>query len=418
MLPLSSLWMMYSPDIADFAAMFFIAIGVFALLFLTVVSIYCINMGKNGRFSSGAVYGITDDSVLTKNVAKKIDVLTKIIDEYYLGEYTKKDLEAGLYKGLLAGLNDPYTVYYTDEDYKELTQTTEGEFEGIGAYLSQDTDTMEVRVVEPMPGSPAEKAGLLADDIIVEVDGEDVVGENIDTTVSKIRGEKGTTVNIGIRREGEDDILHFDIKRESVQAVTVESKMLDKSIGYIRISEFDDLTYEQFKKAFRELKREEMRGLVIDLRENPGGSVFAAVDIADELLGEGLVVYTEDKNGTRKEYSSDADNYYDDPLVIIVDGNSASAAEILTGAVKDYKAGIILGTKTYGKGIVQQVLPFGDGSGVKITIANYFTPKGTNIHGIGITPDEELEFDYEAYLDDEKDNQLERAIEIIEEQLK
>jgi carboxyl-terminal processing protease len=277
---------------------------------------------------------------------------------------------------------------------------------------------MVVTVTRPIPDSPAEKAGILAGDEIVEVDGEDIVGDDLNVTVAKIRGKAGTKVKIGVKREGRDGVIRFDIVRASVESMTVDSKMLDNSIGYIQIAEFDDITTSQFLKAFTALKREEMRGLILDLRDNPGGSVRTCVDIADELLPEGLIVYTEERDGTRDEYTSSGDNYYDGPLVVLVNGNSASAAEILTGAIKDYKTGTILGTTTYGKGIVQRILPLGDGTGVKLTIAKYFTPNGEDIHGLGIEPDEELELDVDAYLEDGSDNQLDRAVEIIEEQLK
>ena len=259
---------------------------------------------------------------------------------------------------------------------------------------------------------------LLADDIIVEVDGENVVGDDLDVTVSKIRGEAGTTVQIGVKRKGQKNTLYFEIVRDSVESVSVEGEMLEDKIGYIYISEFTDVTSEQFNEQLNTLKKDGMKGLVLDLRGNPGGSVRTSVEVADMLLKEGLVVYTEDKKGERSEYTSDAEHYYDDPLVVLVDSGSASAAEILTGALKDYKAGKVIGTTTFGKGIVQQVMPLGDGSGVKITISKYYTPNGVNIHGVGIEPDEEIEFDSEAYLEDETDNQLDRAMEIIKSELK
>ena len=264
----------------------------------------------------------------------------------------------------------------------------------------------------------AEKAGIKAGDILVEVDHENVEGDDLSVTVAKIRGPSGTKVNIGVRRQNRDGIVRFDIVRAKVESMTVDSRMLDNSIGYIQISEFDDVTSAQFKKAFKALEREEMRGLIIDLRDNPGGSVKTCVEIADEILPEGLIVYTEEKDGEGDKYTSSGENFYDGPLVVLVNGNSASAAEILTGAIKDHEQGTILGTTTYGKGIVQQIIPLGDGTGVKVTIASYFTPNGTDIHGIGIEPDEELELDVDAYLEDGTDNQLDRAVEIIEEKIK
>ena len=373
---------------------------------------------SEGSLDYSFIYGSPGKSVLDKKAEHKIETLQAIIEKNYLNDYTEEDLKDGLYKGMMEGLNDPYSVYYTKEEYDELTEDSEGVFEGIGAYLSQNPDTMVVTVTRPIPDSPAEKAGILAGDILVEVDGENVEGDDLNVTVTKIRGKAGTKVNIGVKREGRDGVIRFDITRASVESMTVDSEMLDDSIGYIQIMEFDDVTYSQFMKAYKALQREEMTGLIIDLRDNPGGSVQTCVEIADELLPEGLIVYTEEKDGKREEYKSDGSSFYDGPLVLLVNGNSASAAEILTGAVKDYELGTVLGTTTYGKGIVQQILPLGDGTGVKVTIANYFSPKGNNIHGVGIVPDEELELDVDAYLDDGVDNQLDRAVEIIKEKKK
>ncbi len=397
-----------------FAVTFFVML----IIMLVMGGLMFFFMIGSGRFNSSLIYGSPDESILDRHTENKIETLQNIIEKNYLEEYNREDMQDGLYKGLFESLEDPYSVYYNEEEYSEMTADTEGVFEGIGAYLQQDPETRVVTVSRPIPDSPAEKAGIKTGDVIVEVDGEDVQGDDLNITVAKIRGKKGTKVNIGVRREGRDGVIRFDIIRDSVESMTVDSRMLDNSIGYIQIIEFDDVTSSQFLKAFNELKREEMRGLIIDLRDNPGGSVKTCVEIADELLPEGMIVYTEEKDGTKDEYTSSGDNFYDGPLVLIVNGNSASAAEILTGAIKDYKMGTILGTTTFGKGIVQRILPLGDGTGVKLTIASYFTPNGTNIHNVGIEPDEELELDVDAYLEDGTDNQLDRAVEIIEEKIK
>ncbi len=397
---------------------FLITFIVMTVLFLIIGGLAGLALIGSGKFNVGLLYGKPDKSVIDKKTESKLDTLQAIIEQEYLNEYTQEDLRDGLYKGLLEGLDDPYSVYYTEEEYNELSEDSEGVFEGIGAYLSQDPDTKVVTVTRPIPDSPAEKAGIKAGDILVEVDHENVEGDDLSVTVAKIRGPSGTKVNIGVRRQNRDGIVRFDIVRAKVESMTVDSKMLDNSIGYIQISEFDDVTSAQFKKAFKALEREEMRGLIIDLRDNPGGSVKTCVEIADEILPEGLIVYTEEKDGEGDKYTSSGENFYDGPLVVLVNGNSASAAEILTGAIKDHEQGTILGTTTYGKGIVQQIIPLGDGTGVKVTIASYFTPNGTDIHGIGIEPDEELELDVDAYLEDGTDNQLDRAVEIIEEKIK
>ena len=397
---------------------FIITFAIMMIIFILAGVGFAFMMIGSDKFNSSLLYGKPSDSIIDKHTEQKLDTLQSIIEKNYLSDYTKEDLENGLYKGLMEGLDDPYSVYYTKEEYDELTEDSEGVFEGIGAYLSQNPETTVVTVTRPIPDSPAEKAGILAGDILVEVDHENVEGDDLNITVAKIRGKAGTKVNIGVKREDRDGVIRYDIVRAKVESMTVDSKMLDNSIGYIQIMEFDDITGKQFAKALNELRHEEMRGLIIDLRDNPGGSVSTCVEIADELLPEGMIVYTEEKDGTRDEYTSSGDNYYDGPLVLLVNGNSASASEIVTGAVKDYGIGTILGTTTYGKGIVQRILPLGDGTGVKLTIANYYTPNGNNIHGIGIEPDEELELDVDAYLEDGTDNQLDRAVEIIEEKLK
>ncbi len=396
---------------------FLVTFIVMTVIFLMIMGAYSVVMFSSGRFNHALAFGEPEESVLDAEAEDKLDTLQAIIERYYLNDYTEEDLKNGLYKGLLEGLNDPYSVYYTEEEYDKLTEDSEGVFEGIGAYLSQDPDTMVITVTRPIPDSPAEKAGIKSGDVLVEVDGENVEGDDINITVAKIRGKAGTKVSIGVKREGRDGVIRFDIIRASVEAVTVDSKMLDNSIGYIQILEFDDITSSQFRKAFNALKKEEMRGLILDLRDNPGGSVNTCVEIADELLPEGMIVYTEEKDGSSDKYTSSGDTYYDGPLVVLTNGNSASAAEILTGAIKDYNIGTILGTKTFGKGIVQRVLPLGDGTGIKVTIAKYFTPNGIDIHGVGIEPDEALEFDVDAYINDGVANQLARAVEIIEEKI-
>ncbi len=397
---------------------FVITFVIMLILFVIAAVITGLFMIGSGSFNYSAFYGKPSESIIDDQAENKIETLQSIIEKYYLNEYSKEEMQDGLYKGLLDSLGDPYSVYYTEKEYSEMTEDSEGVFEGIGAYLSQDPETMVVTVTRPIPDSPAEKAGILAGDVIVEVDEENVEGDDLNITVAKIRGKAGTKVKIGVKREGRDGVIRFDIVRASVESMTVDSKMLDDNIGYIQIAEFDDITYNQFLKAFNELKREEMKGLIIDLRDNPGGSVKTCVEIADELLPEGMIVYTEEKDGDKDEYTSSGENFYDGPLVLLVNGNSASAAEILTGAVKDYGIGTILGTKTFGKGIVQRILPLGDGTGVKVTIAYYYTPNGISIHEVGIDPDEELELDVDAYLEDGKDNQLDRAVEIIENKLK
>ena len=387
------------------------------VLFIAQLVLFAVIVRK---IFNGTIYSLFNKSsapVITEDVREKTETLKSVIDNYYYEDVNEEDLQNGIYKGLVAGIGDPYSTYYTKEEYDEMMQSSEGVYEGIGAYLQQDNETMLIKVVKPIKNSPAEKAGILAEDIIVEVDGEDITSQDINLVVSKIRGESGTSVNIGIRRSGEDGILHFDIVRAKVESETVDYKMMEDNIGYIYLSEFDDVSTRQFTDAMEDLKGQGMDSLILDLRDNPGGNVDVAVEIADYILPEGLVVYLQDKNGDREEYTSDASHHWDKPIVILVNGDSASAAEIVCGALKDYDRATLVGTRTFGKGIVQQILPLGDGSGIKVTIAKYYTPNGTCIHGEGFEPDVEVEFDADLYVKDGTDNQLEKAIEVLKKGL-
>lgn len=394
-------------------ALIMAGIAVFIALIVWMGSI--ISKALNGSMFTVLDMGSENEPVITSEVRDKAETLKAVIDTYYYKDVDLAALQDGIYKGLMAGTGDLYSTYYTKEEYKEMMESSEGVYFGIGAYLQQDTTTMQIKVVRPIPGSPAERAGLLTDDIIVEVNGEDISEQDINVVVSKIRGEAGTKVKIGIMREGEDGMLTFDITRDRVESVTVEYEMMEDKIGYIYLSEFDDVSTGQFIDAMEDLKSQGMDSLILDMRDNPGGNVDVAVDIADYLLPEGLVVYMEDKNGHRDEYRSDASHHWDKPIMVLVDENSASAAEILCGALRDYDRATLVGTKTYGKGIVQQILPLGDGSGVKVTIATYYTPNGTCIHGEGFEPDVEVAFDRELYMKDGTDTQLQKAIELLKQ---
>lgn len=387
------------------------------VVFIALVVLVVVFISKLMNGSMFTMLGKSNGSVITKDVKQKADAIKTVIDTYYLDEVNEKDLETGLYRGLVSGLDDPYSTYYSPDEYQEMLDSSEGVYYGIGAYLQQDVDTMYVKVVRPIKDSPAEKAGILADDIIVYVDGEDIQGQDLNLVVSKIRGEAGTTVNIGVARSGETDYLYFDITRAEVESETVAYEMIDDEIGYIMLSEFDDVSTKQFTDAMEDLKDQGMKGLIFDLRDNGGGNVDVSVDIADYILPEGMVMYMEDKNGKREEFNSDATHHWDRPIVVLANGNSASASEILIGALKDYDRITLVGTQTFGKGIVQQILPLGDGSGIKVTIAKYYSPKGRCIHGEGFEPDVEVELDVDKYLNEGTDTQLEKAIEIMKEKL-
>ncbi len=350
---------------------------------------------------------------LSEAVAEKLDTLEYMIEHYYYkDDITREDLEDGIYQGLMDAVGDPYTSYFNASDFETFMEQTTGAYYGIGAYVAQDKERNYPKINSPIPGSPAEEVGLRPDDIIYEVDGVSTYDMDLDKVVSLIKGEEGTTVNITIYRDGE--YLDVSVERRQVEIPTVEQKMLEDGMAYIRIIEFDDVTPGQFREALQTSRSKGMKGLVLDLRGNPGGSVNAVVDIARMLLPEGLVVYTENKYGHREEYRCDGSNEFELPLVVLVDGNSASASELLSGAIQDYQKGTLVGTTTFGKGIVQQMMTLKDGSAIKITISSYYTPKGRNIHGIGIEPDVECPFDGKAYYDNGYDNQLEKAREVLQ----
>ena len=384
------------------------------LMTVIVVGIF-FAAGSSVSLPSGGKTGSSETAVDDAAI-DKLKLLEQYIDAYYYksDEVTAQQRQDGMYKGLLESLGDVYSCYYTPEELNDLVQQTEGVYYGIGAYVSKDVETGACVISGVIRNSPAEAAELMEGDIISKVDGEDMLGLELDEVVSRIRGEEGTEVNLTLIRNGE--VVEKTITRARVTSPTVEGKMLDDGIGYIQITEFDDVTEGQFDEAFNDLKSQGMKGLIIDLRGNPGGNVTTVNYIARQLLPEGLVFYMEDKNGERTEYTCDGADF-DLPLVVLVNEYSASASEILAGAVKDSGIGTLVGKKTYGKGIVQNVIPLDDGSGIKLTIADYYTRGGNNIHLKGIEPDIEVEMDTEKYLEDKTDTQLEKAIETVLEKM-
>lgn len=355
------------------------------------------------------------DSIVSEETEKKLSAIEDVIEEYY---YQDADIDVetmteGMYRGMVNALGDPYSVYYTEEEWEDLMQDTEGIYFGIGAYLMIDQTTGFGKISGVIENTPAEEAGLRENDILYEVDGQSTAGMDLSEIVSYIKGEAGTKVHLTIYREGESDYLEVDVERRKIEAPTVKYEILENNIGYIQITEFDDVTTDQFTEALAVVKGVHAKGLILDLRGNPGGSLNVVVDIARQILPKGLIVYTEDKYGEREEYNCDGRRQLDMPLVVLVNGNSASASEILAGAIKDYKMGTLVGTTTFGKGIVQRILPLTDGTALKLTISAYYTPNGNNIHGVGIEPDVVCEFDSDAYYDEGVDNQLEKAVEEI-----
>lgn len=362
--------------------------------------------------------------VINRNVAeensqiiKKVSLLEQYIDTYYLRDTDKKQYAEGIYKGLLASLDDPYSTYYTKEEYDEVMTKSSGTYCGIGASVMQDGKSGVITIVSPFEGSPAEEAGVLPGDIVYKVEGKEVTGKDLSEVVSKMKGEEGTTVDMSLLRDTE--VIDVTITRKEIETPTVQSKMLEKEkIGYIRIFGFEGVTAEQFKSALEELEQKGEKGLIIDLRGNGGGRLDAVVDMLDRMLPKGVIVSTKTKEGKGEEYKSSGKEQFDKPLAVLINGNSASASEVFAGAIQDYGIGKLVGTTSFGKGIVQTVFKLDDGSAVKLTTSEYFTPKGRNIHGKGLKPDVEVELDEELAkkinIKESDDNQLQKAIDVVQ----
>lgn len=354
-------------------------------------------------------------------VDKKVAEINSLIDKYYYFDVDRDKQEEALYDGIMDGLDDPYSVYYTKEEYAELQEDTSGEYVGIGAVVTMNSD-MRVEIVRPIKNSPAEQAGLKAGDILVQVDDTEITDQELSVVVDMIRGEEGTKAHLKIYRQGESDYLEFDVERRTVENYTVESEMLDDQVGYIAVTQFNDNTAQEFEDAIDEVQANGAKAAIIDLRDNPGGLLTAVVDMCDYIMDDGVIVSTKDRDGNvLGEYKDSGKHSVDIPLVVLVNGNSASASEIFSGAMQDSGKAKLVGTTTFGKGIVQSVIPLSDGTAVKLTIAKYFTPNGNDIHKKGITPDYEVELpDGKASavnIDRADDTQLQKAQEVIAEML-
>lgn len=385
------------------------------LVAIVYISLYVQGVADS-RFNASGQISTKEGSAIDASVVRKLQSLEDVIDRYYyLGEVTDEELQNGLYKGLLQALGDPYSEYYSAQELEALMQQTEGIYFGIGAYISLDTNTSLPKISGTISGAPAEKVDLRSNDLIYEVDGVSTYGMTLTEVVSLIKGPENTDVVLTIVREGAADYMDVTVTRARVETRTVEYEMLEDGMAYIQVTEFDEVSITQFSDALTAAKASGMKGMILDLRANPGGSVNAVVEMCRMILPKGMIVYTENKNGKREEYTCNGANKLDVPLVVLVDMNSASASEIMAGAIKDHGLGTLVGTTTFGKGIVQQIRPLEDGSAVKVTISAYYTPNGNNIHGIGIEPDVVCEFDGEAYYgsEDHPDNQLEKAKEVL-----
>ena len=347
-------------------------------------------------------------SVIDLKTRIKLEVIQNLIHREFLysEEIDEEILRENVIKGYVDGLGDPYSVYYNEEETLELMEKTNGEFTGIGVVITQDPDTKYTTILNVYENSPGEKAGLQVGDIFYKVDGEEILTLDIDHVVSKLRGEEGTKVNITVLRGEGYEEFETTATRAVIENKSVEYEMKENKIGYLAVSGFEGNTFSQFKNAIEDLQNQGMEGLVIDLRNNPGGNLSTVCDMADYILPEGLIVYTQERDGDRDDFYSRDKHQLDLPLVVLINGNSASASEIFAGAVQDYEWGTIVGTTSFGKGIVQRIYDLTDGTCLKITTSEYFTPNGRNIHGIGIEPDIVVEYEYD-------DNQLERAMECL-----
>ena len=400
-------------------------------IFTIVLSIYVTRVEGNNNDNKGADTANEQDSTVDAaedsadsqaKVLTKINKLEGLIQKFYMEKVDDSALADGIYKGLLKSLGDPYSCYYTEKEYNALMESSSGIYCGIGATVSQDVTTGIITIVKPFVTGPAHEAGILPGDVVYKVGGEEVTGLDLTEVVGKIKGEEGTKAEITFIREGKPDPFDVSITRRTIEVPTIEYEMLANKIGYIAVTEFDEVTAEQFRKAVDDLESQGEVGLVIDVRNNPGGLLKTVVDMLDRMLPEGLIVYTEDKYGTREEEKSTAKEQFKKPLAVLINGNSASASEIFAGAIQDYSLGTIVGTTSFGKGIVQSIIPLLDGTAIKVTVSKYFTPKGKNIHGIGIKPDVEVDLKddlkQKVIITKDEDNQLQKAIEIINTKLK
>ena len=382
-----------------------------------VTGVLCASLVLGGGYVGLQKAGRAGSTVLSDvAVTNKIAYLEKLIDQNYLDEVDEDSLKEGIYTGLLYGLGDPYSRYYTEEEYEEESRGTEGSYAGIGISITRNTEG-GILVVECYEGGPADVAGLQKNDVITAVNGTDVTDLTPADVSQMIREKEDGTSVLTVYHQEENEPEDISVTVSNVELPTVSYEMLEDSIGYLRITEFTMVTPQQFENAYKDLQEKGMEKLIVDLRDNPGGVLSSVCDVLRQILPEGLIVYTEDKYGEKQEMKCDGDTPIDIPLAVLVNENSASASEIFAGAVNDYGIGTIVGTTTYGKGIVQSLQKLSDGSAVKLTTARYYTPKGNDIHKVGITPDVEEKLDVsllnKTEISHEEDNQLQAAIEAV-----
>lgn len=403
-------------------------ISILVLVVMLAAGSVCTMGGCGFLLSYGAgelLQGTGEQEVSPQGEAfmQKADMLKSLIDVYFWEDTEEEALYEGMYHGLLNSLGDPYSCYYTKEEYAALMEEIEGTYCGIGALVSQNASTKVITIVRPFADGPAYNAGMLPGDILTKIDGEDVSGWDIDVAVKHMKGEQGTLVEVEVWRASEEKYVELTITRDLVEVETVTYEMLEDSIGYIYIMQFDEVTTQQFSTALNELKQQGMKGLIVDIRDNGGGLLTTVCDMLDMFLEkDDLIVYTLDKYELKEEIHANEGSIGELPMVVLVNGYSASASEIFSGALQDYGLATIVGTQSFGKGIVQSIIPLDDGSAVKLTVSTYYTPGGRNIHGVGITPDVVVELDEELkkkpIVSLSEDNQVQCAIEEVKKLMK
>ena len=372
-------------------------------IILVIITVICTSLFQ---LTLGNKVIISKDLYESYSKYDKLLGLESLIEKDYYQEVSEDKLVDGAMKGLFEGLGDPYSQYYTKEEFQTLKEQTSGSFVGIGVYIGVDPENEKITIISPIEGSPAAKSGIKSGDIILAVDGEQVSSDKLDDVIKKIKGKENTTVDLTVQRNGKQ--LDFTVKRQTIVTKSVESKVIDDNIGYLRITSFDENTYKEFKEHISKLQKENIKGLVIDLRDNPGGLLDVCVDIADDLIGKGTIVYTKDNAGNKEYYKSD-EKEIDLPMVVLINGGSASASEILTAALVDNNKAIAIGETSFGKGLVQSVKQLKDGTGYKLTTAQYYTPNGDYINKKGIEP---------KIKEKDEEKQLQSAVDYLENKIK
>lgn len=394
--------------------------GGLVVAFVALFSYYLGSSGNkydNKTSSKDNTKSILYDGKELNKIEGKLKTIESIIDSKFLYDYDQKKAEDGIYKGFVASLNDIYTEYYDKDAFKALNEQSEGSFGGVGIEVSGMSEQF-IEVIAPIKDTPADKAGIKSGDKIIKIDGKEFLAKDLNKAVKMMRGEPGKEVTLTIQRIVNQKPETFDVKlvREIINVKSIHYKMLDDGIAYINITSFQTHTAEDFFKAYKELREKGANKLILDLRNNPGGLLDVTLQIADYFLPKGNIMSVKYKDGSGENYTSDA-KYDDIPIITLINGGSASASEVLSGALKDYKRSVIMGEKSFGKGVVQQLIPLGDGTGVKVTVSEYFSPNNNKIHGLGIKPNVEVKLDEKAKAIGpealSQDNQLKKAIETI-----